>query len=199
MMTGLDRGFLLASSVLAAYQVASGVEGLSPFVLGAYTAAFGVLLVADLLLIILGFEILESPVVAVVASIIPLGLSAGLVAQYHPEYTAAVFGLSIAGLLVVILTRVFGNRRAAALTLAVVHAAAGLTIFSLPLLLSFNGRTPPGFALVGIGGFLIGVGGLLLAFLKAGHPVLSRGAILAVFPGLLLLTTAAFVAGFWLA
>jgi hypothetical protein len=43
---------------------------------------------------------------------------------------------------------------------------------------------------------LIGLGGLLLSFLKAGRPLLSREKILAVFPGLLLVATAAFVAGF---
>jgi hypothetical protein len=36
----------------------------------------------------------------------------------------------------------------------------------------------------------------LLALLKAGKPLLSRATILKVLPGLLLLMTAAFVAGF---
>jgi hypothetical protein len=40
---------------------------------------------------------------------------------------------------------------------------------------------------------------LLLALLKAGKLLLSRAAILKVLPGLLLLMTAAFVAGFALA
>jgi len=53
-----------------------------------------------------------------------------------------------------------------------------------------------GFALVGLGGALIGVGGLLLSFLKAGKPLLSREVILKVLPGLLLLRTAAFVTDF---
>jgi hypothetical protein len=38
-----------------------------------------------------------------------------------------------------------------------------------------------------------------LALLKAGKPLLSRATILKVLPGLLLLMTAAFVAGFALA
>jgi hypothetical protein len=53
-----------------------------------------------------------------------------------------------------------------------------------------------GFALVGVGGALIGVGGLLLAFLKAGKPILPQNTILTVLPGLLLLMTICFVAGF---
>jgi hypothetical protein len=80
--------------------------------------------------------------------------------------------------------------------LAVVHGAAGLTIFLLPIVWAATGRASPGFALVGVGGALIGIGGLLLAFLKAGKPLLSREVILRLLPGLLLAMTAAFVAGF---
>jgi hypothetical protein len=47
-----------------------------------------------------------------------------------------------------------------------------------------------------LGGALIGIGGLLLSFLKAGKPILTRQTILSVLPSLLLLMTAAFVAGF---
>ena len=50
-----------------------------------------------------------------------------------------------------------------------------------------------------VGGALIGIGGLLLSFLKAGKPVLSREKILRILPGLLLGTTACFVLGFYLA
>jgi hypothetical protein len=66
----------------------------------------------------------------------------------------------------------------------------------LPVVWALTRRAAPGFALVGVGGALIGLGGLLLSFLKAGRPVLSRETILRLLPGLLLLTTAAFVAGF---
>ncbi|OGO47644.1 MAG: hypothetical protein A2Z30_02280 [Chloroflexi bacterium RBG_16_64_43] len=80
--------------------------------------------------------------------------------------------------------------------MAVVHGIAGLTILGLPILLSLTGQARPGFSLVGVGGALIGVGGLLLALLKAGKPLVSRAIILKLLPGLLLLMTAAFVAGF---
>jgi hypothetical protein len=71
-----------------------------------------------------------------------------------------------------------------------------MTIFLLPIVLSMSGQATPGFALVGVGGALIGVGGLLLAFLKSGKPILSQKIILTVLPGLLLLMTISFVAGF---
>lgn len=198
MRTAVDRLLLLGSAVLAAYQVAAGIEGLPPLALSAYTVAFGVLLVADLLLIILGFEVLGAPAVSIVATTIPLGLAVGLIAQYLPEYRFISFILAAIGFLVVLLTRLFRPGRSAALAVAVVHGIAGLIIFSLPFILSLIGRAPPGFALVGIGGGLIGIAGLLLYFLKAGHPILPRDTILAIFPGLLFLTTAAFVGGFHL-
>ena len=80
--------------------------------------------------------------------------------------------------------------------LALVHGVAGLTIFLLPIFLVLQGTVNPAFTLVGIGGALIGIGGLLLSFLKMGKPILSRETILKILPGLLLLMTFCFVAGF---
>ena len=82
------------------------------------------------------------------------------------------------------------------IVLALVHGVAGMTIFLLPILLALQGAMEPAFALVGVGGALIGIGGLLLSFLKAGKPILSRETILKILPGLLLLMTICFVAGF---
>jgi len=83
--------------------------------------------------------------------------------------------------------------------LACVHGLAGTIIFLLPILQSANGAARPGFALVGLGGALIGVAGLMLSFLKAGKPILTRAVIFRLLPGLLFSMTAAFVAGFALA
>ena len=80
--------------------------------------------------------------------------------------------------------------------LAITHGIAGMTIFLLPIILSIQGGMKPLFSLVGVGGALIGIGGLLLSFLKTGKPILSRGTIMRLFPILLLVTTALFVAGF---
>ena len=68
--------------MLAAYQVAIGIDGLATLPTVAYTIAFGVLLIAGLLLIILGFEVLDSPAVVIAATVIPLALSLGLVWQF---------------------------------------------------------------------------------------------------------------------
>ncbi len=196
-MSILDRILLLLTGLLAAYQIAVGVDGLNTLPMIAYTVGFGVLLVAGLLLIILGFEVLDSPIVVIVSTIIPLSLSLGLVWEHLPTYRTLYLGFVIIGFLAILLTRLLPlKNKLPLLTLAVVHGIAGLTIFLLPILWSLTGRAPHGFALVGIGGALIGIGGLLLSFLKAGKPLLSRATILKVLPGLLLLMTAAFVAGF---
>ena len=101
------------------------------------------------------------------------------------------------GLPAVILSRTLpASKRLQTLILAIVHGAAGLTIFFLPLLISAWGEMRPAFALVGLGGALIGCGGLLLSFLRASRPLLSRASTLQLFPLLLFLMTACFVAGF---
>ena len=68
--------------LLAAYQIVVGIDQMDNLPIIAYTIAFGVLLVAGLLLIILGFDALDSPAVVVASTIIPLSISTGLVWQH---------------------------------------------------------------------------------------------------------------------
>ncbi|RJP51000.1 MAG: hypothetical protein C4583_09405 [Anaerolineaceae bacterium] len=196
-MSPLDRVLLLITGILAAYQVAVGIDGFDTVPIIAYTIAFGVLLVAGLLLIIWGFEVLDSPTIVVVSTAIPLSLSLGLVWQHLASFRTSYLIFAILGFLAVTLTRSIPvPGKIPTIVLALVHGIAGMTIFLLPIILSVQGKTPPLFSFVGVGGALIGIGGLLLSFLKAGRPILSRGTILKVLPGLLLLMTICFVAGF---
>ena len=196
-MSPLDRILLLLTGLLAAYQVAIGINGLGAVPITAYTIAFGVLLVAGLLLIILGFDVLESPIVVIISTIIPLSLSLGLVWEHLEAWRTPYLGFAILGFLAILVTRSFPMPgKLPTIVLALVHGIAGMTIFLLPTILAAQGVARPGFALVGLGGALIGIGGLLLSFLKAGKPILPKETILRVLPGLLLLMTAAFVAGF---
>ena len=196
-MSPLDRILLLLTGLLAAYQVAVGIEGLSTLPIIAYTIAFGVLLVAGLLLIILGFEVLDTPVVVIVSTIIPLSLSLGLVWQHLPTWRMAYLAFVILGFLAIVVTRAVRiQSKLPTLVLTLVHGVAGMTIFLLPIVLTILGTVQPLFALVGIGGALIGIGGLLLSFLKIGHPILSRSIILRLLPLLLFLMTVSFVFGF---
>jgi hypothetical protein len=195
-ITPLERTLLLIAGLLAAYQIAIGIEGASAAAMLSYTVAFGVLMVTGLLLIIFGYDLLESSLVVIVATIVPLSLSLGLVIEYLSAYKGLYFWFVLVGLAAVVITRTISGRVVATWVLAFTHGVAGLVIFSLPIGLSLRGQAPPGFALVGVGGGLIGIAGLLLSLLKTGKPILSKKAILSLFPGLLLLTTSAFVAGF---
>jgi hypothetical protein len=196
-MSVLDRILLLLTGLLAAYQVAFGIEGLSTMAVIAFMIGFGVLLVAGLLLIILGFEVLDAPAVVIVSTLIPLSLATGLVWEYLASFRTLYLIFAVLGFLAVSITRLFPvEGKLPTILLAFVHGIAGMTIFLLPILLSLQGNTDPLFSFVGIGGALIGVGGLLLSFLKAGHPILSRETILKILPALLLLMTICFVVGF---
>lgn len=198
-ISSLARICLLLMCLLAAYQVAVGVDGLESLPIIAYTIAFGVLLVAGLLLIILGFDVLDSPVVVVVSTVIPLSLSLGLVWEHLVTFRTGYLLFAIGGFLAILLTRFLPVRgKLPTIMLAIVHGVAGMIIFLLPIVLAASGATRPGFALVGLGGALIGLGGLLLSFLKVGRPIVPSETILRILPGLLLLMTAAFVAGFTL-
>ncbi len=195
-MKPFHRILLLITALFASYQVVQGIAGLSSMAIACYTVSFGVLVIASLMMLILGFEVLDSPLVIIASTLIPLSLALGLVTQFLRPYLIPYGVFAVVGFFAIVVTRLTGPKMMAVMTLAIVHGVAGLTIFFLPIVLVFQGKAPGGFAWVGIGGMLIGLGGLLLSFLKAGRPLLSRERILAVFPGLLLLTTAAFVAGF---
>jgi hypothetical protein len=193
----IDRILLLSTVVLAGYLVVIGIDQFAALPIIAYTIAFGILIVAGLLLMILGFEVLESPLVVIISTTIPLALSLGLVWQHYPSLRTPALIFTIAGWLAVIVTRTLPlPGRLPVVVLAIVHGAAGLAIFIAPLLLTIQDEMKPAFALVGIGGGLIGVGGVLLAFLRAGRPVISRETIWRILPWLLLLMTACFAAGF---
>ncbi len=196
-LSPLNRILLLLTVLLASYQVSAGIDGFDTLPIIAYTIAFGVILVAALLIFILGMEILDSPLVVIVSTIIPLSLAVGLVWQHLASWRTSYLVFAIIGFLAVTLTRLSpASGKIPTIVLAIVHGIAGMTIFLLPIVFSIQGNARPMFSLVGVGGALIGVGGLLLSFLKTGKPILSREIILKLFPILLMLTTAFFVAGF---
>lgn len=196
-MSILDRVLLLITGLLAAYQIAFVIDGFSTLPLVAYTIAFGVLLVSGLLMILLGFEVLDSPVVVIISTIIPLTLSLGLVWQRLESFRTLYLVFVIIGFLAIIVTRLFPMpSKLPIIVLAIVHGIAGMTIFLLPIFLSIQEVTKPLFSLVGVGGALIGIGGLALSFLKAGKPILSKELILKILPVILFLMTSCFVVGF---
>ncbi len=193
----LARILLLLTGILAAYQVSAGIDGFGTVPIIAYTIGFGVLLVAGILLIIWGFEVLDSPSVVIISTMIPLSLATGLIWQNLSSLRTPYLVFAIGGFLAVSLTRLRpAPGKVPTLVLAVVHGIAGLTIFLLPIVFSIQGSTHPLFSLVGVGGALIGLGGLALSFLKAGKPILSKELILKILPVILFLMTLCFVVGF---
>jgi len=192
----LDRILLLITGLLAAYLVVMGVEGLPILATWAYSTAFGVLLIAGLLMIINGFDILDSPLVVIIAAIIPLGLSLGMVIEnLPPDWPLPYLAFVVIGFLAILLTRFLVADRAATIVLAAVHGVAGLLIFGLPIALVLQGIKAPMYLFMSAGGALIGIGGMLLAFLKSGRPILSAERIFMLLPWILLLMSASFVLG----
>lgn len=199
-MSVINRVALLITGLLASYQIVIGIDHLSERSILALTIGFGALLIAVIFLLIMGYEIMDSSVEVVFSTMIPLSLSLGLVYEHLRSNQAFYSVFVIVGFFAVVTTRLLHvNSGLAALVVAVVHGIAGIVIFILPFLLSIKGVMEPAYLLVGIGGGLIGMGGLLLSFDRLGKPVIARKRILEILPGLLLLTTICFVAGFGLA
>ncbi|MBW1812982.1 MAG: hypothetical protein JRJ39_04695 [Deltaproteobacteria bacterium] len=200
-MNLFDRLTLLAAGLVAIYLIVRFIQDYrgkdpNPAYNIYYIISFAVLLVSGLLLIGLGWSILGNPLVAVVATLIPLGLSMGLVAEFHQKYEKGYLIFCLIGLIIIIVTRFAQVGGLAIVVYAVVHSVAGLLIFFLPIFAIKSKKVPSTFIWVTVGGFLIGVGGIALAFLKAGVPILSAETILTILAPLLLLMALAYAWGF---
>ena len=160
-----------------------------------YMMGFLVLLVSGLLLIFLGLGILESPYVLTVATLIPLGISMGVVEEYYPKYKRPFKWFALVGFLAIAISAIAGMEILRKIAVPVFHGVAGLVIFLGPFLVS---KAPKGFWWVGIGGLLIGLGGIALAFISLGAQLLffSQSFVLTILTPLLLLMTLAFTYGF---
>lgn len=192
-----DRLLLFLTVLLASYLIVDGINDAGTFAITAYTAAFGVLLVASLLIIILGFDVLDSPIVVIVSSIIPLSLSLGLVAEFFSQWRIAYLFLVLVGFVAIIITHYQASHKVALIPLVVWHGVSGVIIFLLPIYVSLTAIAPAAFIWIGFGGALIGLLGLLLTFLRSGNPVFSKENTLTAFPAILFLMTLAYVVGFY--
>lgn len=160
-----------------------------------YMMGFAVLLVSGLLLIFLGLGILASPYVLTVASLIPLGISMGIVEEYFPQWKKAYKWFALIGFLAIAVSAIGGFDTLKKISVPVFHGVAGLVIFLGPFLAK---SAPKGFWWVGIGGLLIGLGGIALAFISVGAQLLffSPAFVMMILTPLLLLMTIAFTIGF---
>ncbi len=162
-----------------------------------YILGFAVLFVSGVLLIFGGWDLLASPYVLTVATLIPLGISMGLMNQFMPEYKKIYSWFALVGFLAIAITSISGSPLKK-FAVPIFHGVAGLIIFLLPLYRCVKMNAPRGFGLVGIGGMLIGIGGIALAFVVNGSQLLffSGPFILKILAPLLLLMTLAFTFGF---
>jgi len=194
-MAILDRLLFLIMVIVASYQVVAGINKFEGPAVFYYTITFGVLIIAGLLLILFGYEILKNTMVVVIAAFIPLSLSLGLIFTYFPEAYIPYLVFAIAGLILIVLTRYSSSRILGPITLAIVHGIAGLTIFILPILLYAEGSVSAYLLFVSLGAGLIGIGGILLALLQTGKTILPQKLIFSFLPWILLLMSIAFSAG----
>ena len=200
-MNLFDRVTLLATGLVAIYLIFRFVQDYRrkephPLYDIYYMISFTVLLVAGLLLIAFTYDALANPLVVVVAYLIPLGLSLGLVSEFHERFAKLYLVYGIAGLIGIMVTKFGGVEGWDTVVLATFHSTAGLLIFFIPIFAVKSGKVPGGFIMVTVGGTLIGIGGIALAFLKAGAPILSAEIIFTILAPLLLLMALSFAWGF---
>lgn len=203
--TILDIIFLLATGLTALYLVWRFWKRWSwekAVYVWYYIMAFVVLFVSGVLLIFLGYDILGTPFVLTVASLIPLGISMGIAEQYYPKWKTAFKWFATVGFLAIAVSSFAGWELVRKIAVPVFHGVAGLVIFLGPFFVNkFKQakKAAKGFEWVGIGGALIGIGGIALAFLTMGKPLLgifTAELVFNILAGLLLLMTLAFAWGF---
>jgi hypothetical protein len=134
-----------------------------------YLMGFAVLLVSGLLLIFLGMDVLASPYVLTVTSLIPLGISMGLAEEYFPKWMTYYKWFVAIGFLAIAISSIGGMDMLKKIAVPLFHGVAGLVIFLGPF---YANGAPKGFFWVGIGGLLIGLGGIALAFISVGKQLL---------------------------
>lgn len=182
----LDRILFLLTGAMSGYVIAFGVEGFELPVLISFTIAFGILLIAGLLIIIIGYEILEQQIIVILTTLVPLGLAVGLILDKEPHWGELALTLALLGLFGIVITRLWKpDSRIGTIFLAVTHSGAGLTIFGLPIVIVAQNQAEPAFALISVGGALIGLGGLALMFIKMNKPILSAELVMKLFPWIL--------------
>jgi len=195
-ITKSNKIILFFTSILAGYEIVSGIEGYPSHVIILLTISFGILLLTSLLLIFLGFGILEQPAVVVIASVLPLGISSAVVAINFSDMFVSYLLISLVGFLTIILSRFVSNKLLAVFSLASVHAIAGLIIFISPLFLYQKGVVNTSFLMVSLGGAFIGLGGIFLLLLRANKSLFTSKQIYSLFPTLLFFMTISFIIGF---
>ncbi|HSM23609.1 MAG TPA: hypothetical protein VK856_01960 [Anaerolineaceae bacterium] len=190
----LNKIFLLATLLLSSYQVIVGGHGIHQITIWSYTTGFGVLVISSIIILILGFETFDKPLVVILFSLIPLSFANGLVSQLSTNLTPWYLIFTVIGFLIIIFTRFFKNKFLANVLLAIIHAIAGFTILLLPIYLVVTQRYSSTLFFFSVGGVIMGLGGILF-FYQNEEFFLGGNTKLKFLPGLLLLSTICFTIG----
>ncbi|MBT3252806.1 MAG: hypothetical protein HN995_00845 [Candidatus Marinimicrobia bacterium] len=194
-MQNTNRVILLLVAIIAGVQIVSGIEGLGTIPIAYYTVSYGIFLISAILMVLMGVDIIEHPIAALAASMLPLGFSMGLIGEFLLEYHliySSLISVLYAGLTIQKLRK---QDKSALLFQILLHGFSGLVLFILPLVLFIQGEVESNFLGVSVGTGLVAIGGMALAFLKSGKPLLSKDQIYTIFPGVLLLAVVAYSIG----
>lgn len=194
-MSTLNRILLMTTGIMAAYQIAVGIDGLESWPIVSYTIGFGLLLVVVLLLLVMGYELLTSIWFSSLTVLIPVSLAAGLVLQHFPQLAGGSLAFSIVGLVTAGILPLAFSKLSVQLA-ALVRVISLVVIIFLPLALVLQGNTQPVFAFVGLGGAVIGVAAWLFSLRNKNKLRLSEETILKLLPIFLLLMMVVFLIGF---
>ncbi len=193
----VNRILLLLLVIESAYGVVLGGNGKNVLAIWAFTIGFGVVVITSLLLLILGYETVEKPLVVIVATLIPLAFSFGLVTSYFTKFTTAYLLFCLVGFGLVVVSRFRKNHLFAISILALVHGVAGLIILLLPVIIGFSDQSQARIVWMAAGGVLIDLGGILFMLDKAGKLKCFQNKLFQILPVLLFLTTTAFAFGLY--
>ncbi|MBN2556825.1 MAG: hypothetical protein JXA97_12870 [Anaerolineales bacterium] len=189
-----DRTLLLATALLAGYQVAVGIEGLSNLAVVFYSIGFGALMIAALMLIILDREALGHSSVMLLATLLPIFLALGMITERVARSSYVFILFAAVGFASLVIARLWLGAAAARVVLISLHTLSGFIIVGFPFFSVLTGTASFAYVFVGIGGAIISFVGSALAFQR-----MSIDACEALFtkriPWLLFIITVCFTAG----
>jgi len=193
-MNFINKIFLLFTILVSSYFIVNGFDDISVIPVILYTIGLGVLVLASLLLLLFGIEVLENKLVVIVSTLIPFSISLGLIFQYVNVMFLYYLIFVVMGYLSIIYSRYLGSRVASILAIAFFHGIAGLIIFLLPIYF-FIKTSSLHFIFISIGAFFIGIGGILLLFVKFGKSYIPSRIVFPLLPLILLIVSIFFGLG----
>ncbi len=190
----INKIFLLFTILISSYFIVNGFDDVSVIPVILYTIGLGALVLASLLLLLFGIEILENKLVVIFSTLIPFSISLGLIFQYVNTLFVYYFIFIILEYLLIIYARYSDSRIASILTIAFFHGIAGLIIFLVPIYFFINTGSLH-FIFISIGAFFIGIGGILLIFVKFGKNYVPSRIVFSLLPLILLILSIFFGLG----